>query len=91
MQPRLGDYPFSLALFQAMLALRRTEKGRQGQTGQAFEECGQVPEYGFDAIIQRQCDHLHLLLAQALLAIKDLGIQRGVIQFQLIAPQRSSI
>ncbi|MNE65408.1 hypothetical protein D3C80_1608840 [compost metagenome] len=90
-QVRFGDDPFSAALLQAMFALRRAEKARQGDTGQAGEQCSQVPEHGLDTVLQRQGHDLDLLIAQPLLALHHLGIQRGVVQFQLIAPQRRGL
>ena len=86
-QLRLGDHPFGLALLQTMSALCRTEKRRQRHAGQAFEQHGQIPEHRVDAVVQRQRNHLRLLVAQTLLAIQHLGVQRGVIEFQRVAPQ----
>ncbi|MNS47480.1 hypothetical protein D3C72_800110 [compost metagenome] len=90
-QLRLGNDELGLALLQAMPALRRTEKRRQGYTGQTLEQRGQVPEQSFDAIVQRQGDHPDPFIAQALLTKNDLGIQRGVVQLQMIAPQRNGV
>ncbi|MND95127.1 hypothetical protein D3C80_873710 [compost metagenome] len=91
LQLRLGNDELGLALLQAMPALPRTEKRRQGHTGQTLEQRGQVPEQSLDAIVQRQGDHPDPFIAQALLAKNDLGIQRGVVQLQMIAPQRNGV
>ncbi|MNO73150.1 hypothetical protein D3C76_641090 [compost metagenome] len=90
-QMRLGNDPFGAALLQAMSTLRRAEKARQGHTGQAGEQCSQIPEHGVNAVVQRQGHDLDLFIAQSLLAVHYFGIQRGVVQFQLIAPQRYGV
>ena len=84
---RLSNHPLSLALYQTMLTLCRAKEWRQHETGHAFKQSSQVPENEFSAVVQRQCNNLDLFIAQSLLAIHHFCVERGVVQFQLIAPQ----
>ncbi|MND99551.1 hypothetical protein D3C80_919380 [compost metagenome] len=91
LQWRFGNDVFGLALLQAMLALRRTEKRWQGYAGQTLEQRGQVPQHGLDTIVQCQGDHPDLFIAQALLTINDLGIERGVVELAMVVPQGKGV
>ncbi|MNJ66484.1 hypothetical protein D3C77_625660 [compost metagenome] len=74
-----------------MAALCGAEKGRQQHAGHACKQQCQIPQHGFHTVIQGQCHDPGRLIAQALLAVLHLGLQRGVVQLQLVAPQRNGV
>ncbi|MNF90854.1 hypothetical protein D3C84_734400 [compost metagenome] len=88
---RFGNHSFCLALFQAVGTLCRAEEGGQGHASKAFEQRGQVPEYGLDAVVQSQGDDACLFIAQTLLAVFHFSVQRGVVDFQGVAPQGNDV
>ncbi|MNP11264.1 hypothetical protein D3C76_1034430 [compost metagenome] len=87
LERRLGNHSLGLALFQAVPTLSLAEKTGQDDAGQPFEQCGKVPEYRFDAVVQGQGNNTDVFIAQALLAVHHFGIKRRVVELRAVAPQ----